>query len=117
MANPNGRKGSLFVSGVRDWLRSKGALAEKLALSGAKDEGDMAVMVAGKTYVFELKNHKSLSLPDFWRQAQTEAINYAKARGLEEVPLHYVVAKRRNASIEQAWVIQDLEQWLKEKQG
>ena len=117
MANPNGRKGSLFVSAVRDWLRSEGALAEKLALSGGKDEGDMAVVIAGKTFVLELKNHKSLSLPDFWRQAEVEAVNYAKARGLEEVPLHYVVAKRRNASVEQAWVIQDLEQWLKEKQG
>jgi Holliday junction resolvase len=117
LANPNGRKGSTFVSGVRDWLREKGVLAEKLALSGAKDEGDMVCIVAGKTYVFELKNHKSLNLPEFWRQAQVEAINYAKARKLDQVPLHYVIAKRRNASISQSWVIQDLEQWLKEKKA
>jgi hypothetical protein len=32
------------------------------------------------------------------------------------VPLHYVVVKRRNAGIEKAWVVQDLQQWLKEKQ-
>jgi hypothetical protein len=32
------------------------------------------------------------------------------------VPLHYVVVKRRNAGIEKAWVVQDLTQWLKEKQ-
>ena len=73
--------------------------------------------VLSSHFVFELKNHKSLSLPEFWRQAQVEAVNYAKARGLDEVPLHYVVAKRRNAGISQSWVIQDLEQWLKEKQG
>jgi phage terminase Nu1 subunit (DNA packaging protein) len=29
--------------------------------------------------------------------------------------LSYVIVKRRNAPIEQAWVIQDLTQWIKEK--
>jgi len=38
-----------------------------------------------------------------------------KARGIGEVPLHYVVVKRRNSGIDKAWVIQDLTQWLKEK--
>jgi hypothetical protein len=55
-------------------------------------------------------------LPEFWREAEVEAENYAKARGLTEVPLHYIILKRRNAGIEKAWVIQDLEQWLAEKQ-
>jgi hypothetical protein len=31
--------------------------------------------------------------------------------------LHYVIVKRRNAGIDKAWVIQDLSQWLKEKDG
>lgn len=95
----------------------KDAVCERLAKAGANDEGDLVAIIAGKTYIIECKNHKSLSLPEFWRQAQAEAINYAKARDLEEVPFHYVIAKRRNASVEKAWVIQDLEQWLKEKQG
>ena len=72
-------------------------------------------MVAGQTYILELKNTATLSLPQFWREAEVEALNYAKARGIGEVPLHYVVVKRRNAGIEKAWVVQDLEQWLKEK--
>jgi len=93
-----------------------GATAERLVKAGANDEGDLVAVIAGKQYVLELKNHKSLSLPQFWREAQVEAVNYAKARGIEEVPLHYVIVKRRNAGIEQAWVIQDLSQWLKEKQ-
>jgi hypothetical protein len=29
---------------------------------------------------------QTLSLPEFWREAQVEALNYAKARGLGEVP-------------------------------
>jgi LPS O-antigen subunit length determinant protein (WzzB/FepE family) len=44
-----------------------------------------------------------------------EAINYAKHRGINK-PLSYVLYKRRNAGIEKTWVIQDLTQWLEEKQ-
>jgi Holliday junction resolvase len=116
MANPNGRKGSQFETDVMKWLRKCGVMAERLTKAGAKDEGDMVAIIAGKTYILELKNRATLSLPEFWREAEVEALNYASARGLGEVPLHYVVVKRRNASIDQAWVIQDLAQWTKEKQ-
>ena len=116
MANKNGRKGSQFETDVMKWLRSKSVIAERLTKAGAKDEGDMVVIISGETYILELKNRQTLSLPEFWREAQVEALNYAKARGLGEVPLSYVVVKRRNASIDQAWVIQDLSQWIKEKQ-
>lgn len=115
MANKNGRKGSQFETDVMKWLRGAGAMAERLTKAGAKDEGDMVVIISGETYILELKNRQTLSLPEFWREAQVEALNYAKARGLGEVPLSYVVVKRRNASIDQAWVIQDLAQWIKEK--
>jgi Holliday junction resolvase len=115
MANKNGRKGSQFETDVMKWLRGAGVMAERLTKAGAKDEGDMVVIISGETYILELKNRKQLNFPEFWREAQVEALNYAKARGLGEVPLSYVVVKRRNASIEDAWVIQNLNQWLKEK--
>jgi hypothetical protein len=66
--------------------------------------------------VLELKNRKSISLPTFWDEAVAEAKNFAKARGLEQAPPSFVVIKRRNASIERAFVIQDLESWLGERQ-
>ena len=115
MANPNGRKGAQFETDVMKFLRSVGALAERLTKAGANDEGDLVCIVSGKTYILELKNRKALNLPEFWSEAQVEALNYAKARGLGEVPLSYVIVKRRNAGIDKAWVIQDLTQWLKEK--
>lgn len=115
MANPNGRKGAQFETDVMRWLRSAGALCERLVKAGKNDEGDLVAIVGGKQYILELKNRKTISLPEFWREAEVEAENYAKARGLTEVPLHYVILKRRNAGIEKAWVIQDLEQWLGEK--
>ena len=116
MANPNGRKGSQFETDVMKFLRSVGLLAERLTKAGSKDEGDIVCVVTGKTYILELKNVKKLDLPKFWSEAEVEALNYAKARGIGEVPLHYVIVKRRNSGIENAWVIQDLKQWLKEKQ-
>lgn len=116
MANPNGRKGAQFETDVMKFLRSiPGVLAERLTKAGSKDEGDLVVVVAGKTYILELKNRKALSLPEFWAEAEVEALNYAKARGIGEVPLHYVIVKRRNSGIEKSWVIQDLSQWLKER--
>lgn len=118
MSSPkyNKAKGAAFEIDVMKWFRSLGILAERLRLAGARDEGDLVCVVAGKTYILELKNRATLSLPEFWREAEVEALNYAKARGIGEVPLHYVVVKRRNSGIENAWVIQDLKQWLKEKQ-
>jgi Holliday junction resolvase len=116
MSQYNKTKGSQFETDVMKWLRKCGVTAERLSKAGAKDEGDIVTVIAGETYILELKNRATLSLPEFWREAQVEALNYAKARDLGEVPLSYVVVKRRNASIDQAWVIQDLTQWLKEKQ-
>jgi Holliday junction resolvase len=116
MANPNGRKGAKFETDVMRWLRDKGVSAERLTKAGAKDEGDLVCVIAGESYILELKNRATLALPEFWREAEVEALNYAKARGKGEVPLHYVIVKRRNSGIENAWVIQDLKQWIKEKE-
>jgi hypothetical protein len=55
-----------------------------------------------------------MDLPGFWREATVEAENYAKARGLTAVPPAYVIVKRRQASIEDAWVIQTLEKWIEQ---
>ena len=116
MSAKNKRKGSAFELDVMKWFRSKGINAERLRLSGQKDEGDLVVIVAGETFILELKNTKVMSLPQFWRESVVEAQNYATARGIKPAPLSYVVVKRRNAGIEQSWVIQDLQQWLEEKQ-
>jgi Holliday junction resolvase len=115
MSQYNKTKGSQFETDVMKWLRKAGVIAERLSKAGANDEGDIVTVIAGETYILELKNRQTLSLPQFWREAQVEALNYAKARGLGEVPPAYVIVKRRNASIDQAWVIQDLAQWLEEK--
>ena len=111
MSSYGKRKGSAFETGILKFLRLKGLMAERLRLAGKDDEGDIVCMVAGQPYIFELKATAKMQLPEFWRQATTEAKNYAKARGLEEAPPSYVIVKRRMAGIEDAWVIQTLDQW------
>lgn len=117
MANPNGRKGSQWEIDVLKLFRKIGLWIERLTKAGANDEGDLVTIIAGQTYILELKNVKKIDLPKFWEEAEVEAVNYAKARNLQDVPLHYVIVKRRNASVNKAWVVQDLTQWLKEKTG
>jgi len=109
----NKRKGSKFETDVLSWLRSKlpNALTERLAKAGKNDEGDIVCIVSGKPYVFELKATARMDLPQFWREACVEAENYAKARNLDTVPPAYVIVKRRMAGIDEAWVVQTLEQW------
>ena len=114
MSSYNKQKGSKFESDVMRYLRSLGHFAERLAKAGANDEGDIVTIIAGQTYILECKNRKSMSLPQFWAEAQTEAANYAKARGLPVIPPAFVIVKRRNASIEDAWVIQSLEKWIEQ---
>ena len=114
MSTYNKVKGSKFETDVMKYIRSLGHFAERLAKAGSNDEGDIVTIIAGQTYILECKNRKAISLPQFWSEAQTEASNYAKARGLSVEPPAFVIVKRRNAPIEQAWVVQPLEKWIEQ---
>jgi Holliday junction resolvase len=112
MSSYNKQKGTKFETDVMKYIRSLGHFAERLAKAGANDEGDVVTIIAGQTYILECKNQKAMNLPQFWAEAQTEAANYAKARGQVVAPLAFVIVKRRKASIEDAWVIQPLGEWV-----
>ena len=114
MANPmyNKKVGNKFEIKLVEFFRGLGHLAERLRLAGKDDEGDVVAVIAGKTYLFELKNVKRIDLPQFWREAEVEVKNYTKARKLKKEPPVYVIVKRKNASIEKSWVIQPLDRWL-----
>ena len=115
MSSYNKAKGSKFETDVMKYLRKLGHFAERLAKAGANDEGDIVTIIAGQTYILECKNRKSLDLPQFWAEAQAEAANYAKARGLVVDPPAFVIVKRRQHGVEKAWVIQDLDQWVQDR--
>jgi Holliday junction resolvase len=115
MSSYNKAKGSKFETDIMKYLRKLGHFAERLAKAGANDEGDIVTIIAGQTYILECKNRKSINLPQFWDEAQTEAANYAKARGLDAVPPAFVIVKRRQHGVEKAWVVQDLDNWLQQR--
>jgi Holliday junction resolvase len=114
MGTYNKIKGSKFEVDVMKYIRSLGHFAERLAKAGASDEGDIVTIIAGQTYILECKNRKKIDLPTFWSEALKEAHNYAKARGQVVAPPAFVIVKRRNAPIEQSWVIQPLEKWIEQ---
>jgi len=114
MGTYNKVKGSKFEVDVMKYIRSLGHFAERLAKAGASDEGDIVTIIAGQTYILECKNRKKLDLPTFWDEAMKEAHNYAKARGQVVAPPAFVIVKKRNASIEDAWVVTTLEKWIEQ---
>ena len=116
MSSPkyNKTKGAAFEIDIIKWFRKLGFKAERLRLAGKEDEGDVVVVVAGETFLFECKNTAKLELDNFWKQIELEAKNYAKARSTD-VPFHYVLWKRKRKGINQTWVIQSLDQWLEER--
>jgi Holliday junction resolvase len=107
LSNPSRRKGSDHEVKVLNFFRERGYDAERLVLAGKDDEGDLRVVIDGRHYVVEAKAEKAIDLAGYVREARTEAANYARRRKLDgATPL--VIIKKRNASIEDAYVVQRL---------
>lgn len=104
-------RGATFETDLKDNARGKGYDAERLARTGAKDEGDIVVRAVkfSGTAIVEAKAPGStgkIDLSGWLREAETEKLNYAEARGLKEDKLiSMVVIKARGKSIEEAYVV------------
>ena len=107
------RRGKKFETDLVAWLRSRGYDAERLALAGSLDEGDVVVRHgsgAGALYdVIECKSPgagNAIDLSGWLKEAETEALNFAKARGLNPDQVNPVVAiKARGKSIADAYFV------------
>ena len=55
-------------------LNAQGLKADRLRLKGSKDEGDVRAYLATE-HVFECKNTRTLSLSQWWKEAQRECVN------------------------------------------
>lgn len=107
-------RGAGWEIDIRDYARSLGYDAERLARAGSKDEGDVsirAVNISG-TAIVEAKAPGAdgvISLPAWLREAKVEAGHYATARGIEVSSLIPMVCiKARGKSIEEAYVVMRL---------
>jgi hypothetical protein len=104
-------RGANFETDVRDWFRANGYDAERLARTGAKDEGDIAIRsdFLGYVGVIEAKapgQSGRIDLPGWTREAQLEATHYAEARGIKrEAVMPAVVIKARGKGIADAYLV------------
>lgn len=114
MSSKSRRTGSEFELRVLRWVREVAGLpAERLRLAGRNDEGDIAVQDVGLVYLIEAKAEQKIDLSGYIREAEVEAVNYAKARGLDpETVMPIVVVKRRNQPVEKSYVVTTLAQFL-----
>jgi glycine cleavage system aminomethyltransferase T len=104
-------RGASFETDIRDWFRANGYDAERLARTGARDEGDVAVRgdFLGSIGVIECiapGASNKIDLSGWTREAQLEAKHYAEARGLaltQVIPA--LVIKARGKSISDAYLV------------
>ena len=113
MSTANKRKGSKWETDLVTYLRGKGLKASRLARTGRNDEGDVEVDFGDTVFVMEAKNAQRLDLAGWSKEAEVEAVNWVKHRDSKYRAIPVVVVKRRNSSTSKAYVVMELENWLK----
>jgi len=104
-------RGATFESDIRDWFRANGYDAERLARTGARDEGDVVVRsdFLGSIGVIECKAPgagNAIDLSGWTKEAQLESKHYADARGIEHSQvLPVVLIKARGKSIADSYLV------------
>ena len=103
-------RGATFETDAKDTFRLRGYEAERLARTGAKDEGDVVVRdwLGFKHVVVECKapgRDGSIDLPGWLREASAERGHYADSRNLLEGTLGVALIKARGKGIEDAYLV------------
>ncbi|WP_217129353.1 hypothetical protein [Streptomyces sp. AC558_RSS880] len=109
----NKRKGADWEIELMTGLRSVGEDAERLRLTGAEDEGDLAIREDGGLFtIVEAKNAKFEPGP-FLDEAERERLNFAKHRGIDPERVEsIVVVKRRGKGWRKAFVLTTVEAYF-----
>ena len=103
MANPSKAKGTAFETAVVDYLRSHGQPhAERRALSGGKDKGDVTGVPGA---MIECKNEKTVTLGAYADEVKVQTANAGASLGV-------AVVKRRNRGPGDAYVLMSLSQFV-----
>lgn len=104
-------RGATFETDIKDWFRTHGYNAERLARTGARDEGDVVVSsdFFGSIGILECKAPgagNAIDLSGWIKEARIEATHYAEARGLSRnVITAAVVIKARGKSISDSYLV------------
>jgi hypothetical protein len=102
-------RGATFETELRDYFRRIGLDSERLARTGARDEGDVVVRSNFLIGVIEAKapgQSGRIDLSGWTKEAQIEATHYSEARGIEKSSvLPAVIIKARGKSIADAYLV------------
>ena len=105
------QRGATFETELRDYFRRNGYDAERLARTGARDEGDIVVRkdFLGSIGVIEAKapgKDGRIDLSGWSKEAQLEAQHYAEHRELDkDIILPAVIIKARGKSIADSYLV------------
>ena len=106
------QRGSRYETELKDDFRGRGYDAERLARTGAKDEGDIVVrggFLGADIVVVEAKAPGAggrIDLSGWTREAQVEAVNYAQARNISpDKVLPAVIIKARGKSLSDSYLV------------
>lgn len=115
-------RGATFETDTKDFFRGLGYDAERLARTGAKDEGDVVVrakFLGADIGIIECKAPgagNAINLSGWSKEAQVEATHYSEARGLNrESILAAVLIKARGRSIADSYLVFRLGDIFKEE--
>lgn len=104
-------RGATYEVESKEWFRANGYDCERLARTGARDEGDIVVRsdFLGSIGVIECKAPgagNAIDLSGWTKEAQIEATHYAEARGLDRsAVLPAVLIKARGKSIADSYLV------------
>ena len=105
-------RGATFETDTKNYFRTLGYDAERLARTGAKDEGDVVVradFLGANIGIIECKAPgagNAISLSGWAKESQVEAANYSEARGLDRKSvLAAVLIKARGKSIADSYLV------------
>lgn len=105
------QRGATFETELRDYFRRNGYDSERLARTGARDEGDVVVRkdFLGSIGVIEAKapgKDGRIDLSGWGKESQVESQNYANSRGLDiSQVLAAVIIKARGKSIPDSYLV------------
>ena len=104
-------RGATFETELRDYFRRIGLDSERLARTGARDEGDVVVRsdFLGFIGVIEAKapgQSGRIDLSGWTKEAQIEATHYSEARGIKRTSvLPAVIIKARGKKIADSYLV------------
>ncbi len=113
MVNKSKAVGTEWETRLVEYLRPRFGNCERLTLNGSLDEGDLYFYWNDLTFVIEAKAERAINLASYMKEAAAEAGNFAKKRPMRGKPFGVAIVKRRNHGVDKAYVVMELDTFVR----